>query len=438
MSRGVVAVAASGGRDSTALLHLTARLARDAGLRVVALHVHHGLMPQADAWQRHLQRQCARWRQRGLPVDFAWSRLRDDPKPGDSVEAWARQQRYRALAEMARTAGAPVILLAHHRQDQAETFLLQALRGGSPRGLAAMPAAALREGLWWCRPWLNQPVSAIEAYVRRHRLSHVEDGSNRDPRYARSRLRSQVWPPLMQAFVDADVALHAAARRAQESAECLADLARLDAQSGAWVADDLRLAPWLTLPEARRANLLRHWLQERSPHSQPHTLIQRILAEWPSAGAGHRWPARGGTLLSARGRLLWLPESEALKGDPAPPPLQLDLSTPGVHPVAGWGGSLCVQATAGPGIPSAWLQAAELRTRQGGEQFQSRPLGTARSLKKQFQAADIPVHGRTGPLVYVRGTLAFVPGLGLDARVSVAEGDALRSLSWQASPPPAA
>ena len=124
-----IAVACSGGRDSIALLHVTARAARPLGVEVVALHVHHGLMSAADAWLAQLRAQCAQWAEAGLPVRLVFTRLTERPAPGDSVEAWARGARYRALAEMARAAGCDAVLLAHHRRDQAETFLLQALRG---------------------------------------------------------------------------------------------------------------------------------------------------------------------------------------------------------------------------------------------------------------------------------------------------------------------
>jgi len=137
-----VAVAASGGRDSTALLHATCRAARELGLEVVALHVHHGLMPQADAWLDHVRRQCARWSKTGLPVRFRAQVLAGQPGRGASVEAWARHKRYAALASMAHDEGIGLVLLAHHRSDQAETFLLQALRGSGPAGLSAMPARA--------------------------------------------------------------------------------------------------------------------------------------------------------------------------------------------------------------------------------------------------------------------------------------------------------
>ncbi|MBL8331343.1 MAG: tRNA lysidine(34) synthetase TilS [Rubrivivax sp.] len=304
-----MAVAFSGGRDSTALLHATARAARELGLRVIALHVHHGLMPQADAWLQHAQDQCRRWARSGLPVTLLFRRLKGAPAAAQSVEAWARQARYDALAQMAREGGAPLVLLAHHRQDQAETFLLQALRTGSARGLASMPRQAQRQGLHWVRPWLDHEPSAIAAYVRRWRLGHVEDGSNADPRFARSRLRTQVWPALGEAFPQAGERLAAAARRAQETAECLAELAAQDTQACAQ-GGALRREPWLRLSPARRANLLRHWLAGQSEQGLPETLVQRLLREWPAARGGARWPAPWGELLHRAGALQRAPEPE--------------------------------------------------------------------------------------------------------------------------------
>ena len=223
-----MAVAASGGRDSTGLLHATVRAAHGTGLQVAALHVHHGLNPAADDWQRHVQQQCARWARAGLPVRCLTRRLNGNPAAGESVEGWARRGRYAALAEMAREAGAKLILLAHHRRDQAETLLLQALRGGGPAGLAAMPREARREGLLWCRPWLDEPGEAIAAYVARHRLSHIEDDSNLDTRFDRNRLRHDVWPALLEAFPHAESTLAAAGRHARWGAELIDEIGEGD------------------------------------------------------------------------------------------------------------------------------------------------------------------------------------------------------------------
>ena len=125
--RRCIAVAYSGGRDSTALLHATLTQATPLGIEIVALHVHHGLSPNADTWLAHCASQCARWTVRGLPVRLIAQRLVGSPAHGDSVEAWARRERYRALREMALEVGASAVLLGQHRRDQAETVLLLSL-----------------------------------------------------------------------------------------------------------------------------------------------------------------------------------------------------------------------------------------------------------------------------------------------------------------------
>jgi tRNA(Ile)-lysidine synthase len=304
-----IAVAASGGRDSTALLHATARAALGNGIEVLALHVHHGLQAQADAWWRHLRSQCIRWRRGGLPVRFVACRLEGAPGPGDSVEAWARRERYAALATMALREGVGIVLLAHHRRDQAETVLLQALRGAGPAGLSAMPREIVRSGLRWIRPWLEQPRQAIEHYLRHHRLRWVEDPSNDDPRHARNRLRLQVWPAFAQAFPQLEAPLCLVARRAQETQACCAELAVLDASAAVSADGALQLTAWRALSCARRANLLRHWSLGWSAIGLPETLLDRLMRELPAARNGLRWPAPGGVLELRRGVLSWIAEA---------------------------------------------------------------------------------------------------------------------------------
>jgi tRNA(Ile)-lysidine synthase len=291
---GVVAVAASGGRDSTALLHCTARQARSLGLHVLALHVHHGLQPEADAWLAQVRRQARRW-----GCSFAHQRLQGQPQPGDSVEAWARRGRYAALAHMAQAHGCTLVLLAHHRRDQAETWLLQALRSGGPRGLSAMPRTIERDGITWARPWLDQPREAIEHYLARHRIAHADDPSNADARYARSRARLDLWPALTAAFPHAEAALAGAARRARQAAALAAEAAAADLPSV--LADDggLHVARWAALPPARRRNVLEAWL----PAAAPLTLADRLMTELPGARGGARWPLPQGALLLQRGIL---------------------------------------------------------------------------------------------------------------------------------------
>lgn len=422
-----MAVATSGGRDSTALLHCTLRQARPLGIEVMALHVHHGLMPQADAWLAQVRAQSLRWGAR-----FDHRRLAGAPAKGQSVEAWARAGRYAALAEMALAADCTLVLLAHHRLDQAETWLLQALRGAGAAGLAAMPALAARHGLNWARPWLNESPAAIQAYVERHRIGHVEDPSNRDPRFARSRLRQQVWPVLSHAFADAEACLHAAASQAQDDARLRAEVAALDLPA-LCVADALQVAAWLKLPPARRANALHAWLQARlAPAAVAQTLVQRLLQELPAASTA-RWSATGGELRLYRGGLSW----QAAPAVPTPvptAPITLDLRRSGSHPLPDWGGRFVVQRVRAGGVEPGQLGQLVARARQGGERFRLTPGAMARSLKKQYQSQAQPAWQRGGPLLYtVDGHLLFVPGLGIEAGFQARPGVPQLSLEWEAS-----
>jgi tRNA(Ile)-lysidine synthase len=331
-----VAVAYSGGRDSTALLHAVLMSVRDTGTSVAALHVHHGLSVQADAWERHCRDQCARWQVEGFPVSFAACRLRTRPQPGDSIEAWARRERYAALGRLARTHGADVVLLAHHRRDQAETLILQALRSAGVAGLAGMPRAIERDGIHWLRPWLDVPRSTIEAYVESLGLSYIDDDSNTDERHARNRLRLRVWPALVQAFPEAEPALAAAATWAQQAQACLDelasdDLALLHGPAG------LQLVGLGQLSAARRVNALRAWLRRQTGAAPPASLLARLSDELFGVGAAS-WPLAGGLLRRHRGQLTWSrpvatrsPSKTALEA-------QLHIRRAGIHRLPGWGG----------------------------------------------------------------------------------------------------
>lgn len=421
-----IAVAYSAGRDSTALLHAAASAAAGQGVEVLALHIHHGLSAHADEWLAHAQRQCARWAKRGLPVRLCAQRLERKPGAGESIEAWARQERYRALRQMAVQEGASVVLLAHHQRDQAETFLLQALRGAGVAGLAAMPMAVEREGITWMRPWLQQPRSAIEAYVRRHKLRFVEDDSNDHPRFARNRLRLETWPALVKAFPQAEASLADAATWAAQASEALAELAAMDL---ATITDarGLKVAAWQALSVPRQVNALRAWLLEEGGALPSSTLLQRLVAELPGTGnADWEWPQ--GLLHRHRGRLVHEPAAAPSAAEPEP---TLRITRAGRYALPGWGGELVATRVQEGGIHAAWLARLDLRPRTGGEQFMAGLGRPARSLKKQYQAADVPAWERDGPLVFSGGQLVFVPGLGIDARAQALPGQPQLGLRWQ-------
>jgi tRNA(Ile)-lysidine synthase len=425
-----VAVAVSGGRDSMALLHCVARAAQARNVDVWALHVHHGLQAQADEWAAFVERTCKRWAGKGLPLRFTMQRLQGRPARGQSVEAWARSERYEALTAMARETRCDVIALAHHRADQAETFLLQALRGSGAAGLASMPACALRDGITWVRPWLEQPREAIETYVRAHRIRFVDDASNADPRFARNRLRLQVMPALRAAFPDADAALAGAAAQAARARALIDEVASADLAA---TCDDNVLSQerWQGLSAVRRRECLRAWLSPHAAHGVTDALLDRLVRELPGTPPA-RWQLDGGAELRRyRGRVtVHLPSV----GTPTPGPCAAEVDRVGTHAVPGFAASLHVTQARSAGMPLALLHGATWCAREAAQQFQRAPATPPRSLKKQYQAAGVPAWSRDAPLlVSSDGQLLFVPGLGADARALAAPGQPRVSLSWQLS-----
>lgn len=445
-----VAVAFSGGRDSTALLHATSVAACQVpGLQVVALHVHHGLSEHADEWLRHAQTVCESWAKQGLPVRLLHRCVSLGVQPGESVEAVARAARYAALHEMVCEAEADLLLLAHHRQDQVETLLLQALRGGGAAGLAGMPRDVVRDGVRWARPWLDHPRSAIESYVSAHGLHFIEDDSNADLRYARNRLRRSVWPALQSAFPEAEACLAASARRLSDSV----------AVSDAWCAQVLpslclQAAPtrpsglfqgqmsaldaqaWSAQIAPLRRESLRHWYSMVAGQALPASWLERLSEEIPRLLAGQgaaRWPDVGLSLY--RGVLRW--DVSPVVNHPCEKvrlPVSLCVSEAGDWHVPEWGGYLSVREVVSGGVPVPMLGRLWLRERRGGEQFQLGAGRPPRSLKKQFQALQVPSWSRNGPLVWAGDQLVYVPGLGVDARVQAAAGVPQCSLHWCADP----
>lgn len=396
--------------DSTALLHAVAHAV--TGQRVVALHVHHGLLPQADDWVRHCERVAHE-----LGAAFMFTQLSGSPGPAESVEAWARQGRHRALHDMAVASGADLLLLAHHRRDQAETFLLQALRGAGVAGLAGMPKAQWRAGVCWARPWLDRPRELILAYAEQHDLHWIEDPSNGETRFARNRLRQSLWP----AFSSAEAGLVQSARWAQQ-ADALAkevaaeDLARLS------TAECLDLAALLRLSPARASNALRAWLAVRS--AAPASLIERLLAEW-RPGAMLSWPVPGGELHAWRDGLYWVAQSGPV-GEAVP----IDLSRPGCHPQPAWRGAWLVEPAA-QGIAKSRLAHLTQQGRVGAEQFQRAPRSALRSLKKASQEAGLPPWRRGGPVLWdAQQRLIAIGGLGMDARAFANQDEPTLALRW--------
>ena len=294
-----LAVALSGGADSTALLLACA--GRWPG-QVRAIHVHHGLQAAADDFERHCRALCTR-----LQVPLAVRRVDARHAAGQSPEDAARQSRYAALAEAALHAwpGSPVacIALAQHADDQVETLLLALSRGAGVAGLAAMPARWQRLGLDWQRPLLQVEGAALRAWLAARGQDWVEDPSNGDARFTRNRIRAQLLPPLQAAFPQFRDTFARSSRHCAQAAELLQEVAEADLAA---VGNPPRIAALQGLSAARQANLLRHWLRVAHGTTPAAAQLEELLRQLAACTTrGHRihlklgrgFVVRNGTLL---------------------------------------------------------------------------------------------------------------------------------------------
>ncbi|MBA2673542.1 tRNA lysidine(34) synthetase TilS [Ramlibacter sp.] len=273
-----LAIAYSGGADSTVLLHAATQ--RWPG-QVHAVHVHHGLQAAADDFERHCVAVCEAL---GIPLHVV--RVDARHAPGDSPEDSARRARYGALAQAAREHGLHAVLLAQHADDQVETLLLALSRGAGLPGLAAMPARFERHGMHFERPLLAVPGVALRTWLRDASVSFIDDPSNADTAFTRNRIRHQLLPALEQAFPQFRETFARSARHAAQAQELLAALAAQDllGMDGAPA-----VAPLRELPRARQANLLRHWLRMAHGAAASAAQLEELLDQVAAcATRGHR------------------------------------------------------------------------------------------------------------------------------------------------------
>lgn len=425
-------LAFSGGRDSTALLDAAARLraARSGAFaELLAVHVHHDLLPQADAWADHCEAVC---RDLGVPIEVR--RVQVGRRAGGrGVEAAARDARYAALAAVAQEHGARCVVTAHHLDDRVETFLIQWLRGAGVEGLAAFPPARVfdDEATQLLRPFIDLTRSQIDRYIELRALHFVEDPSNADTRLLRNALRARVVPELEALRAGFR---KAAARSIDLVAEAAQALREIAAQDLAACTEDapagmLWLERLAQLTPERRSLALRAWLAAAGMEAP----ARARLAELARQALGARGDAR--LLLKVgdrevrrhRGLLLLRAAESAARGGAV-----IEWQGEAEIAVASWGGVLRFVETDGVGFDPAWLaeKPLELRARGGGERFKPHPTRPSKTLKRLFQDAGVAEFERAGlPLVWRDDKLIFVAGLGADARLVDQDGARVR-LEW--------
>lgn len=393
-------VAYSGGVDSHVLLHALAQLRAPQSLSVRAVHVDHGLQAASNDWAQHCKQVCI-----SLDIPCVIERIKVINQGKDGLEAAARRGRYTCL--LRHLEPGEVLLTAHHQDDQAETVLLQLLRGAGVQGLAGMPRLTPFGAGWLARPLLAFSRRALEHYARAEKLRWIEDPSNRDLRHGRNLLRHDVFPVLQGRWPTAARQLAQTAQHAAEAAGLLDEMAHADLNP-CRVAEGLRVTALARLPAPRRRNALRYWIRERGFQVPATALLERVSALVESLPRTRQAEIRWGGAVLRRYRDLLALHSVSL-APPAEPAPDWDGRTPLWLPAAGV--QLRLLPTSGVGLARQRLDGASLqvRFRQGGERCQLPGRPHHHKLKKLLQAAGVPPWERARlPLLYVNNALAAI------------------------------
>ena len=401
-----VRVAYSGGVDSTVLLHLLLRSRELVDFRLVALHVNHGIDPQSGCWEEHCSRFCqkAKIEFRSTSLDLArhHSRVNEDI---------ARSARYAWFSSQMESGD--LLLTAHHQNDQAETFLLNLMRGAGVRGLSAIQPVRKFASGWLVRPLLSVPGEEVIHYARKHDLEFVNDPANSDPGYGRNYLRHAVIPKTLEKWPSTVQQIGRSAEYLSQTRQLVDDLAKIDAEACRSaghgflsIGFQLSIDKVKALHQYRQLNLIRYWVRV---HTLPEPgrdaleqFIETVLTQ-NKAFAGLGW---SDCRMYRYKDDLYL--ARATESTLAPAKLSWDLTEPLTLEQAGI--KLVPQRFENKGLSVNQLSGeVSVRFRTGGERIKLPGRKHSSALKKLFQQHSIPPWERNLlPLIYCDDELAAV------------------------------
>lgn len=418
-------LALSGGLDSCVLLHLLVAAQKKLPFELHALHVHHGLSPNADQWADFCMNICQRL---NVPIEVV--RLTLDKQTGKGIEAEARALRYGALFGHQMQGVKPdYVVTAHHQDDQAETFLLLLFRGTGLKGLASMAQVDGNRRL--LRPLLNVPRMELEDYAKAHKLLWCDDESNADTYYERNFVRHDVLPVIQQRNPSVKATIARTASHMAEASQLLDELAFMDIKP-LLQANSLCLKGLQALGYARAKNGLRWWLQQNQlamPNAEHlDELLAQLFTAKPDANIHIQIQHLNLKRFQERAYLV--------SPDQLDPPQSFDLVWNGEdHIKLPNGAVLAFIEVFGSGLALKHeFTRLRITNRKGGERFKPDTARPTRTLKYLLQKAQMPPWLREQlPLIYWQDDLVYVPEVGATAELKAKKDEPGLVIEWRPS-----
>jgi len=424
---GLFWVAYSGGLDSQVLLNIARKAISPSQLQ--AIHINHGLSPQAETWQEHCRLYCEH-----LNIEFQCRKVEID-NSDSNLELQARQARYAVFESLIQEND--YILMAHHQDDQMETILYRLLRGSGPKGLAGIPAQRKIGNGALLRPLLKYSKEALIEYADQSGLNWIEDESNKDINFDRNFLRQNIIPSIKSRWPSAGKSMQRSAELLFESERLLQDLAKIDV--GEFIEEKKPSLPIDIMKgedNSRQRNLLRYWFQDLAElydipmpgFEELRRIVEEVIPAAEDAQPLIFWKHAGTDMQLRRfaGKLYVLKDFPA-KIDKTPQSI-----IPGENLDLGANlGCIKLEAVTSEGV--IFKEGDELEIRFDSSQTEAKPVGRkTRTFKKLYQDYGVPSWLRDRiPLLYINGELAAVADLFICHEKAAKKGQKQLSISWQ-------
>ncbi len=409
----------SGGLDSSVLIHLLSQMRAKLNFKLKAIHVHHGLSSSADDWLNFCKEKC-----KLLDIEFHSEKVKINEKTSLGIEGEARKLRYKAIKETQKD----IVALGHHQNDQAETLMLQLLRGAGLKGLAAMPEFDSKRKFW--RPLLNIKKDTLEKYAKDKKIEYIEDESNQDINFDRNFIRKKVLPLIESRYPSSIETMSRSAINISEGHH-LNELVALD-DSKSVMSDDgkyLFITDLKSLPKIRAINLIRWWLSFNNllmpSRRNIDELYKQILLIKRDTSLNLK--ISDDASIRAYNNKLFIVSLDIN-------PSKFDLKWSGQEELY-LPNKTKLQfikiKEGGLSLSKLGVKTLRVRSRAGGEKLKPFSDQPSRSLKYLFQTADIPIWERGQiPLIFAKNQLVAVPNLAIQHKYKSIKGEEGYQINW--------
>ncbi len=427
-----IAVAYSGGLDSSVLLHLAKDFCASRHITLYAFHINHGISPNADAWLKH----CAATAKQE-DVHFYSQRVNLIDVAEHGIEQSARIARYAALSTLCTQHHIPLLITAHHQDDQAESVLLQLLRGSGLPGLSGMAELQLQHGLLegdiaLGRPLLQLTREQLEGLATALEITHIDDESNIDTRYKRNAVRAWITPVLEKHFPGFATQFTRSAKHIQSAQRLLDELAQSDLEQCA-EGSIIFLDKLQSLSVDRVDNLLRYWIRDLLQYAPSSAQLEQLREQMlQSSREAHPLLEIAGLYFQRREQQLYATKEHSKQ---LPPTEIISFVWQGESEIdiPAWYGKMQFKVSEQGGFDADALRKGplSLRPRSGSEKLKPDSARPTRTLKNLFQEAEISAQDRIWlPLLYLGEDLIFVPRLGSDKTRCITDREGIL-VSWE-------